>query len=143
MTRPLTLALAALLMLVASSVRGENVVAQPAHVRTEYAEVLRVEPVYQTLRAYATEERCDPVDNKPGLRDAVSVVQVASLSDKGSKGRNCRMVRVPREFRRPVAYDVEYVHRGVKYRSRLPFDPGKRLKVKVTVAPDIGSDRKR
>lgn len=34
-----------------------------------------------------------------------------------------------------VAYDVEYRYRGEVYLSRLPFDPGERLRVRVTVAP--------
>ena len=42
-----------------------------------------------------------------------------------------------REFKRVVAYDVDYLHRGVTYRSRLPLDPGKRLRVKVSVTPDL------
>jgi len=34
-----------------------------------------------------------------------------------------------------VAYDVEYRYRGEVYMSRLPFDPGERMRVRVTVAP--------
>jgi uncharacterized protein YcfJ len=34
-----------------------------------------------------------------------------------------------------VAYDVEYRFRGEVYMSRLPYDPGERLRVRVTVAP--------
>jgi uncharacterized protein YcfJ len=37
--------------------------------------------------------------------------------------------------RRIVAYDVEYRYRGEVYVSRLGFDPGERLRVKVRVAP--------
>ena len=33
---------------------------QMSNVRVEYAQVLHVEPVTQTLRAYAIEEKCDP-----------------------------------------------------------------------------------
>src|SRR5689334_10649448 len=35
------------------------------NVKIDYAQVLRVEPVYQTLRATRTEERCDPAPEKP------------------------------------------------------------------------------
>ncbi|HEX7324841.1 MAG TPA: glycine zipper 2TM domain-containing protein [Rhodanobacteraceae bacterium] len=34
-----------------------------------------------------------------------------------------------------VAYDVEYRYRGNVYMSRLPYDPGERLRVSVSVAP--------
>ncbi len=104
---------------------AETTVIQVPNVRTEYAQVLRVEPVYQTLRAYAVDERCDPP------------------AEAGQPGRNCRPLRVEREYQRTIAYDVDYIHRGVKYRSRIPFDPGKRLRVKVSVTPDIDPAGKR
>ncbi|HEX5960668.1 MAG TPA: glycine zipper 2TM domain-containing protein [Rhodanobacteraceae bacterium] len=34
-----------------------------------------------------------------------------------------------------VGYDVEYRYRGDVYMSRLPYDPGERLRVRITVAP--------
>jgi len=34
-----------------------------------------------------------------------------------------------------VVYDVDYVLRGVKYRSRLPYDPGNHLQVLLSVTP--------
>jgi uncharacterized protein YcfJ len=34
-----------------------------------------------------------------------------------------------------VGYDVEYRYRGDIYMSRLPYDPGERLRVRITVAP--------
>ena len=51
--------------------------------------------------------------------------------------RNCRIVEVGREFRRPIAYDVDYVWRGTKYRSRLPEDPGNRLRIRISVTPVV------
>ncbi len=105
--------------------QAQSTVTQTPNARTEYAQVLRVEPVYQTLRAFAVEERCD------------------SSGDTGQAGRQCRPVRVEREFKRPIAYDVDYIHRGVKYRSRIPYDPGKRLRLKVSVTPDIEAGGKR
>ncbi len=101
-------------------VLAETIATQAPNVRTEYAQVLKVEPIYQTLRAYASEEQCDPPPR---------------VSTDASKPPKCRMVRIPREFRRIIAYDVDYIHRGAKYRSRLPYDPGKRLQVKVSVVP--------
>jgi uncharacterized protein YcfJ len=98
---------------------------QASNVRTEYAQVLRVQPVFQTLRAYAIEQRCEPP------------------SEVGAAARLCRPTRVPKEFQRPVAYDVDYIHRGVTYRSRLPIDPGKRLRVRITVTPDIPPGERR
>mgnify|MGYP006990013743 CR=1 FL=1 len=124
--------------LLANQAHAENVVAQPAHVREEYAQVLRVEPIYQTLRAYSNEERCDPEPSSVQR----GVARLAELREarRNGQGKNCRTVRVQREFRRPIAYDVDYLLRGVNYRSRLPFDPGKRLRVKVSVEPVLPAD---
>lgn len=47
----------------------------------------------------------------------------------------CRIVDGGAEERRIVAYDVEYRFRGEVYQSRLNFDPGERLRVRVEVAP--------
>ncbi len=122
-------ALAALLFCIgAVSLQAEATAQSAPQTRMEYAQVLKVEPIHQTLRAYASEEQCDPPP------------RVASESAKPPK---CRMVRVPREFRRVIAYDVDYTHRGMKYRSRLPFDPGKRLQVKVSVMPVLEPESQR
>lgn len=117
-----------LLFVVAPRVQAQNDSGQLSNVRTEYAQVLRVQPVYQTLRAYAMEQRCDNPAESTGVAQT---------------NRNCRPTRVEREFQRPVAYDVDYIHRGVKYRSRLPIDPGKRLKVRISVTPDLPPAEKR
>jgi len=47
----------------------------------------------------------------------------------------CRVVEVVSERRQLVAYDVEYRYRGELYRSRLDYDPGARLRVRVGITP--------
>jgi uncharacterized protein YcfJ len=132
---------------------GQNTVIQNENVRVEYAQVLRAEPVYQTLRATSVVERCEqstPVaaaaEPRRGLSRVVGVVKdVLTPEPDNETGKagdpasadDCRMVPVEREFRRPIAYDVDYVHKGVKYRSRLPFDPGNRLRIRVSVTPIV------
>ncbi len=118
----------------------------------EYAQVLRAEPVYQTLRATSMVERCeastpvDDVEEKTGLARVIGAVKGALTPDPKveevapSAGGECRMVPMEREFRRPVGYDVDYVHRGVKYRSRLPVDPGNRVQVRVSVTPVVATE---
>ena len=48
----------------------------------------------------------------------------------------CRLVEVEREDPVVVGYDVEYMYKGEKYVSRLPYDPGNRLRIRVSVMPD-------
>lgn len=130
---------------------AQHTVIQAENVRYEYAQVLRAEPVYQTLRATSMVERCEQssmVEPEEGeerrglsrvvgaVRDVLTPNRRDSAAD-GEAGDDCVMVPVEREFSRPIAYDVDYVVRGVKYRSRLPNDPGNRLRVKVAVTPVV------
>ena len=89
-------------------------------VRFDYAQVLGVQPVYQVLNATARERQC----RHPQQRNAPE----------------CREVLVPVEMRRPIAYDVDYTYKGVKYRSRLAQDPGRRLRIRIGITPVIGSE---
>jgi uncharacterized protein YcfJ len=129
----------------------QTTVVQAENVRLDYAHVLHVEPVYQTLRASRTEMRCEEVapptpeapQEEPGrwTRIVNSVKGVFSDTPEPEPGPpapsepECRMVPVQREFRRPIAFDVDYVYKGMKYRSRLAEDPGNRLRIRVSVMP--------
>ncbi len=137
---------------------AQTTVIQTENVRNEYARVLRVEPVYQTLRATAMVERCEQStlvvregeeENRSGLGRMFGAVKNALTPGEGdSKAESsapaasgtrtdCRMVPVDRQFRRPIAYDVDYVHHGIRYRSRLPYDPGDRMRVRVSITPIV------
>ena len=48
---------------------------------------------------------------------------------------HCRSVDEGYEERRVVGYDVEYRYRGETYMSRLNYDPGERIRVRVSVNP--------
>lgn len=163
---------------VASAQEGEarNRVVIVENVKFDYAQVLNVEPVFQTLRATRTEEHCEPVTTR--TLAPVNVTGEEPQEDRGrfsrfvdsvrsifrredgtgeplpvadapspaaSNGplltRECRIVPVGREFRRPIAYDVDYVYKGTKYRSRLPEDPGNRLKIRVSITPWTGAEQ--
>ena len=118
-------------------------VLQNENVRMDFAQVMRVQPIYQVLRATRMEPRCaddaHAADDEKGLAKIVGAVKgaVSRKPDPPQAQANCEMIPVVREFRRPIAYDVDYVYRGTKYRSRLPYDPGNRLRVRVSVVPYI------
>lgn len=127
------------------------------NVKLDYAQVLNVEPVYQTLRATRIEEQCQAEqaahaaaasgEDQGRLNRMVDSVKemfsrrveppAPAVVPPTSTRRNCKVVEVPREFRRPIAFDVDYVYKGTKYRSRLPEDPGNRLRIRVSVTPYI------
>jgi uncharacterized protein YcfJ len=97
-----------------------------AHARTPsantsygYAQVLRVEPVYQVRRVETIDPECLRPTAQPG------VVKVPS---------GCRPK--PVMVKTVVAYDVEYTYKGDVYMSRLDYDPGSQLRVRVSVTPD-------
>ena len=115
-------------------------VIQVENVRFAWAQVLQVSPVYQTLTATRLEQQCNQ-SPRPGSEDSrlsrvVGAVKGA-LAREGEDPEKCRTVPVEREFRRPIAYDVDYTYRGAKYRSRLPEDPGNRLRIRVSVMPVV------
>ena len=142
---PLTLPLLLALMVAAPAWSQETVI-QSENVRFAYAQVLRVTPVYQTHTTTGVEEQCDqspaPDNDQSRLSRVVGAVKDAlgRQSDE-QPDPDCRAVPVEREFRRPIAYDVDYVYKGAKYRSRLPDDPGNRLRIRIGVTPVVSGSR--
>ncbi|WP_235893548.1 hypothetical protein [Cognatilysobacter lacus] len=123
--------IALLLSLATAPALADNVV-QHENVRYEYARVLRVTPVYQTLTATGMETRCDDATRIGRVVGAMRSV----LQRAGGQSSGCHAVPVERQFQRPVAFDVDYSLRGAKYRSRLSDDPGHLLRIRVSVMPD-------
>jgi hypothetical protein len=116
-----------------------EVVIPQENVRYDYAMVLDVDPVYQVLRTSRLEQVCD-VRKRPassGLARVVVAVKdkLGGASADADEFENCRMEPVVREFRRPIAYDVDYVYKGSKFRTRMARDPGNRLRVRVSITP--------
>ncbi len=115
-----------------------EVVLPVENVRYDYAQVLSVRPVYQILRTTAMERVCDPREPaiSATLARVMSAVRSRGSDDKaGEEARNCRMEPVVKEHRRTIAYEVDYMYRGSKFRTRMDRDPGNRLRVRVSVAP--------
>lgn len=149
---PLVLSLLLPAALLTGPVSAQETVIPAENVRMDYAQVLRVEPVFQTLTATRMEPQCDsragdgkPAEPKPsakGIARIVGAVRNALEPDDASPppsadDPDCRVVPVEREFRRPIAFDVDYMYKGMKYRSRLSTDPGNRLRVRVSVTPYV------
>lgn len=139
------------LLIAAQCVHGQEVspevVIQQENVRYDYAQVLDVDPVYQVLRTSRVEQVCDVVkkpDAGKGLSRVVGAVKQrlgGGSSEADDELANCRMQPVVREFRRPIAYDVDYVYKGSKFRTRMARDPGNRLRVRVSITPQPSQGR--
>ena len=72
----------------------------------------------------------------------VGAVAGGAIGNQASNGRDyegtqtqCRDVNTVSEQRRVIGYDVEYRYRGEVFMSRLDYDPGERLRVRVSVTP--------
>ncbi len=144
-----------------------------------YADVLRVDPIFETVVVNEPREECyeregqyrersggDPsggtvlgaiiggaLGNQVGKGDGRRAATVAGAVIGGAIGHDvdknngsaggryerggttCRTVSTRREDRRVVGYDVEYRYRGEVFMSRLDYDPGERMRVRVAIAP--------
>jgi len=133
-------AVACLLAVVPASAQQVRVL-PVENVRVGYAQVLHVEPVYQTLRATTVEQDCKPAEKaKPTgtLSRMAQAVKGAITRDGGKPAdaqQDCQPTTVQRTFRTPIAYDVDYIYKGMKFRSRLASDPGNMLRVRVSITP--------
>lgn len=147
----------------------------PDNAKVAWADVLRVDPIYENVRSSNPREVCEdiPVEyrvdngNKAagtvlgaivggvlgstvGKGDGRRAATVAGAVVGGAVGngvaqrddgyysgaeRRCHVVQDVAQERRLVAYDVQYRYRGDVYMSRLEFDPGDRLRVRVSVEP--------
>jgi uncharacterized protein YcfJ len=62
--------------------------------------------------------------------------QQAEAKEYVTYERRCRTVQEHRTEQRIEGYDVSYRYGGQIYHTRLPYDPGKRLRVQVSVTPE-------
>ena len=49
--------------------------------------------------------------------------------------QRCTTSDIVREEERIDGYNVTYRYNGQKYRTRMPYDPGDRLRIRVDVRP--------
>lgn len=126
-------------LLAAAPVVAQQVRVLPVeNVRVGYAQVLHVEPVYQTLRATAIEQDCTPPKPPGTLTRMAQAVKGAITRDShkaADKQQDCHPASVQKTYRTPIAYDVDYIYKGMKFRSRLASDPGNMLRVRISITP--------
>jgi uncharacterized protein YcfJ len=62
--------------------------------------------------------------------------QQADVDEYVAYEQRCRTVQERRTEERVDGYDVSYRYGGQLYHTRLPYDPGRRLRVQVSVTPE-------
>ena len=142
-----------------------------------FADVLRSDPIYETVQEARPREVCADVSternrrydntnagtvigalvgaalgNQVGAGDGRRAATVAGAVVGGAVGREvdaadnpqgtersvrseCRVVDQYVERKEVVGYDVQYRYRGEVYSSRMDYDPGEKLRVRVAVSP--------
>ena len=142
-----------------------------------FADVLRSDPIYETVQEARPTEVCADVStehnrrydntnagtvigalvgaalgNQVGGGDGRRAATVAGAVVGGAVGREvdasnnpqgtersvrseCRVVDQYVERKEVVGYDVQYRFRGEVYSSRMDYDPGEKLRVRVAVSP--------
>jgi uncharacterized protein YcfJ len=129
-----------------------------------FAEVLSADPVYLVVpgiqREECYEDRAESdgtggtllgavvggaLGNQVGGGDGRRVATLAGAVIGGAVGNNygsrdqtqtrCRIIEGEPERREVVGYDVQYRYQGEIFVSRLDYDPGSRLRVRVSVTP--------
>lgn len=129
-----------------------------------FAEVLSADPVYLVVPAPPREECYEEratgngaggtllgavvggaLGNQVGGGDGRRAATIAGAVIGGAVGNNlssreqpqtrCRIIEGEPERREVVGYDVQYRYRGEIFVSRLDYDPGSRLRVRVSVEP--------
>jgi uncharacterized protein YcfJ len=144
------------------------------NVKFVWADVLRVDPIYEQIRNSRPREECYETEvehrdtgnrtggtvigaivggvlgNTIGKGDGRKAATVAGAVAGGAIGNNiggrndryytdtetrCRTVHESIEERRIAGYDVQYRYRGDVFMSRLDYDPGERMRVRVSVTP--------
>ncbi len=144
--------------------------------RLAWADVLRVDPVYDNVASTRPREECYDADvnrrydtrgnngagtvigaivggalgNQVGKGDGRKAATVAGALIGGAIGNDqarrddryytdtqtrCRTVNERYSERRIIGYDVQYRYRGDVYMSQLDYDPGERVRVRISVSP--------
>lgn len=123
------------LLAVAGGSRAEN--PSRENVIFAYAQVLRADPVYERVLVTEQVERCDE-GHAPRARDRFSRPTSDDPADRLVQ-RGCHLVEEDREVNRLAGYDVEYRYRGDVFISRVPEDPGDRVRIRIAVSPALDS----
>lgn len=144
--------------------------------RLAWADVLRVDPIYDNIVSSRPREECYDTDvdrrydtrgnntagtvigaivggalgNQVGKGDGRKAATVAGALIGGAIGKDqarrddryyperqtrCRTVSESYSERRIIGYDVQYRYRGDIYMSHLDYDPGERMRVRISVNP--------
>jgi uncharacterized protein YcfJ len=100
--------------------------------------VVNVEPIKETLHESVSRTVCtDPDDSAREFRGPAATMgaDIRGQNRLWKRLRRCRTVTERRPRQRVVAYRVTYRYGGRTATTRLPYDPGERMRVDVRLSP--------
>jgi len=103
-----------------------------------YAPVVNTEPIKETIHESVSRTVCtDPDDSAREFRGPAATMgeDIRGQNRLWKKLRSCRTVTERRPRQRVVAYRVTYRYGGRTATTRLPYDPGERMRVDVRLSP--------
>ncbi|HET9049484.1 MAG TPA: hypothetical protein VFN29_11055 [Chiayiivirga sp.] len=98
-----------------------------------YADVLRAIPTYDEMDAAPSE--CAAAETNADADTAPTANHVLTLGIASASARTCDVDESQRQERRITGYEVEYRYRGEIYMSHMGYDPGDKLRIRISVAP--------
>ncbi len=96
----------------------------------EYATVISATPVIRSVAITVPRQEC----SQPGAAINSSALPAARLfaaSVNGASNEPCRITLATQYEERIDGYDVTYRYNGKVYQTRMPYDPGRRVPVRV------------
>lgn len=96
-----------------------------------YAQVISSRPAYRQVRVTETYQLCGRAVPMGGV--SPSHLGLPDASAQAPPHAQCRLVSSYRYEQRVEGYDVTYHYQGRIYTTRMPYDPGSRVPVRLDV----------
>lgn len=100
-----------------------------------YADVLRANPTYEVVQMPGAVEECSAAAVDSDAPDDGEPTHVLTLGAAAADWRECDVADGGHEERRIIGYEVEYRYKGQVYMSHMGYDPGNKLRIRITIAP--------
>ncbi len=103
-----------------------------------YATVVSVQPITETLHQPVTRRICtDPARSSREFTEPSATIgeDIRRQEQLWQARRSCRTVTETQAYERITAYQVTYRYRGHTSTRRLPYHPGERMPVNVSLSP--------
>ncbi len=116
----------------------------------DYARVLNVDPISETVALPVKKERCfyptsairaderlagEVRSGRPGIKIGAAIVEEIQHRKNRASIRRCRLVTTYRNRDRVIAYRVRYEYGGDTFVRRMQKHPGERVLVRVNLHP--------